>query len=126
MENNLQRISITGIMANNLVFQLIDMIETVQSVSEREFTKAGFKMSTASKNKFLMLKYAVKDVRKITYELKDIDSQVSFGEKTDLIKEIILLIIDRFDYDKEKLEQIISDLRQHPSKLNINLQKFGV
>ena len=123
--NEVLKVSKEGIMSNNFVFYLADMIEGFYLISENEFKKAGLKMDAPTKSALLRIKYACNDLRKRTTETPD-ESQIIFGEEADLLKELIILAVDRTGDTDEVFKSIIESVRQMESKHNLNLKKFGI
>jgi len=121
----IEKVSVEGRLANNLIFILCDIIETLHSVAEYEFQKAGLHLDAKTRNSLLQIKWAAKDLRRRTREVSD-ESQDNFGEEADTLLLLILLIIDRTGDGTNFTKYIKKHIDSFPSLYKIKLKMFGV
>jgi len=125
IEKQVQKVSKEGILASQFIFYCCDFIETFMQIAETEFLKAGLRHDKQTESALLRIKYAASDLRKRTTETNT-DSQITFGEESDLLKELMLLAIDRTGESDEWIRNEIFAIRQVESKYKLNLRKFGL
>ena len=123
--NKVKSISIEGRTANQLLFILSDVMETLYMVSESEAEKKGLKFDAATKSAMIRLKYSIIDLRKRTVEM-GLDSQQTFGDDADKLLELIMLAVDRTGENYTVMDLIINYAKAFKSHWNLKLKKFGI
>lgn len=122
---DLNTTSLEGRTSSHLMFLLLDCVETLQMVAEKEFAKNGLGLKPRQKALLNSIKYSVKDLRKTTL-LTDLKFQAAFGEDAEFLFKIIMLVVDRVGKDPEKTKDLLEFLCGMSSTMSLNLNKFGV
>lgn len=122
---NVEKVSKEGIIANNMIFYFCDFLETLIPLAEHEFAKANLKLDNRTKMYLNQIKWASHDMRKRTTETH-LESQIIFGEEADIIKEMILVMIDRTGETNKIAEHFIKYMKSFPSLYKLKLSKFGL
>lgn len=123
--SKLDRVSLDGSTSSYVMFLLLDCVETLQMVAEKEFTAQGLGLKPSQKALLNSIKYAVKDLRKTTL-LTNASSQQVFGDDADFMLKTIMLVVDRVGKDPERVEALMGLLCDMPSIMGLHLGKFGV
>jgi translation initiation factor 2 alpha subunit (eIF-2alpha) len=121
----INKISTTGLVANNLMFILADMIESCHKVSEEEARKCNFHLDKKTQKALQMIRFGAKDLRKRTTEIGD-KSQDSFGKDSDMLFKLLLTAVDRTDSDYKVIELITKYAEAFESQIDLKINKFGV
>ena len=122
---SIKNVSKTGLIANNLMFILADMIESCKKVSDHEFSLQGMKMDAKTRNALNMIYFGACDMRRRLRETSD-NEQTQFGNDADKLFKLILTAIDRTGDDYRPIDLIINFAESMKSQTNINIKKFGV
>ena len=122
---SIEKVSNTGLVANNLMFILADMIEVCKDVADSEFAKANMKMDAKTKKALSMIYYGAKDMRKRTIETDD-KNQEQFGTDSEKLFKLMLTAIDRTGESYKPIDLIINFAESMQSQTGINISKFGV
>lgn len=121
----LKRLSVEGKTANNLRFILLDVVEKLNMISEREGQKIGLADNKHVATMFNQLKYSVADLRKLTRGMSE-DNQEDFGDAADLIYQMLIIALDRTDESGNQMRLFIDYISKFQSVNNFNLIKMGV
>lgn len=126
MDNNKAiNVSNEGIVANNLMYIVCDILEQLIPIAKNEFRKGGYELKKYDTIRMNEILFNAKDLRKRTV-LMEQENQISFGNESDLILKLILLSIDRTGDTEKVMHQIINHVEKRKSKYNFNLKKFGI
>ena len=121
----IKKVSKEGIIANNMIFYLCDFLEVFTHIAEHEFIQCGLRLDNRTKMLLNTIKYVSKDMRARTRET-GLESQMNFGEEADILKEIMLLCIDRTGDTNVIAEHFVKYVKSFPSLHKLNLKKFGI
>ena len=125
VSNEIKNVSKDGRMANYMIFILLDIVESLVIISEKESNKAGLQFKSREKILFNQIKYSVKDLRKTTTTISE-TSQEDFGDDADDIMKLIMMTIDRAGVNKQKFDLIINFIKSINPEMELNLRKFGI
>lgn len=113
------------IYANTLSFFMYDMLETLDKLMTAEARLMGVKTRKREAALKAEIRYAVKDLRKLTTVMTDRE-QEHFGQTVDGLLRLMLIIADRAEDNPKVLELVTNFAAGFPSKNHINLKRFGV
>lgn len=122
---SIKKLSTDGLVANNLMFILADIIETCYTVSENEAHKANLKLDGKTKKALNMIRFGAQDLRKRTVEM-GYKNQEHFGEESDRLLKLMLTAIDKTEDDYRVIDLITKYAEAFKSKIHLNMNKFGV
>ena len=123
--DKLKQLSVEGKTANNLRFILLDIVEQLNMISEREGRKVGLYDNRHVATMFNQLKFATADLRKLTRGM-DEGNQEDFGNAADLIYQMLIIALDRTDESGNQMKLFVDYISKFQSVNKFNLIKMGV
>jgi len=120
-----QKVSLEGRIANNLIFLFADMIETVYGAAKYQAHIKDVKFDAKTRAAMMRLNFAAQDLRRRTRELGD-DNQLTFGEESDALLKLLITAIDRCGRDSEFIYKIIESVESYESKYKLRFKIFGL
>jgi hypothetical protein len=121
----IQKLSNTGLIANNLIFVLADIIETCHKVSEAEAKKANLRLDKKTESALNMIRFGAQDLRRRTKEM-GYRNQEHFGEESDKLLKLILTAIDKTEDNYKVIDLITAYAEAFQSRTGLIISKFGV
>ena len=121
----IEKLSNTGLIANNLMFVLADIIETCHKVSEAEAKKANLRLDKKTESALNMIRFGAQDLRRRTKEM-GYRNQEHFGEESDKLLKLILTAIDKTEDNYKVIDLITNYAEAFQSRTGLIISKFGV
>ncbi len=122
-ETIVNKVSKDGRFANNLMFHLLDAIETLQEVSEGEGKLMGVGFGGKVKQYLTQIKWVTKDLLRYIRKT-DMESQENFAEDAENTIKLLVLTGDRVGNKPENMQKIFDFIEAMPSEEGIHLNKF--
>lgn len=113
------------IYATNISFFLYDMLETLDTLAVSEAHRIGLKENARIRALKAELRYAAKDLRRVTLKISE-EEQSDFGQTVDGLLKLILLVCEKSEENPNALISAIKFLESMPSGNIINYKKFGI
>ena len=104
----------------NIVFVLADVLESNLINMQEEFKKNGFELRHEAKRHFNTALANIKKLRREVDRCSE-STQDNFGNDSDMINAMILMIIDRCGDDDMFHFKLYNYIKSFPSKLNLDL-----
>ena len=99
----------------NITFVLLDMLETSLLNANECLKKEGCELRHESKHNFNTAITAIKKLKGHVNKCSN-DMQVNYGNDSDMLYNVLLLLIDRCGEDDMKLFQFYNYIKSFPSK----------
>lgn len=117
------RVSKEGRIVNYIIYMFCDMLERLIPFAKHEASRANIEFKKRDLQLLNELFYVAKDLRKATRDIT-IESQEDFGETSDFMLTMILLLMDRIGENKAK-EIIVKDFVERlNSEEKINIKRI--
>lgn len=109
------------VMSTNICYMLADLMEMSLMDLNEIFEDAGLILHHAQKKYF---KGAIHNVRNLIKEVSHTPqlTQISFGNDSDMMRAMMLLILDRCGEDDEIMWKFYEYIKSFPSKLNLLIE----
>jgi hypothetical protein len=109
------------VMSTNICYMLADLMEMSLMDLEEIFENNNLKLHHAQKKFF---KGALMNVRGLIKEVSHTPqlTQISFGNDSDMMRAMMLLILDRCGEDDEIMWKFYEYIKSFPSKLNLLIE----
>lgn len=115
MQNNNKLITL-----NNIVYVLVDILETNLMDLECEYRKLGKCLRQDAKRNFNKAIHAIRCIKRDVSKCSEQD-QKDFGNDADTINALLLTLIDRVGSDDMLLYKIYENIKSMPSKLELGI-----
>lgn len=104
----------------NIVYLLVDVLETNLMVLESEYRKRGFALRHDAKRNF---NTALASIKKLKRDVNfcSPETQEHFGNDADIVNALLLTLIDRCGDDDMLTFKMYNYLKSFPSKLKLEL-----
>ena len=109
------------VMSTNICYMLADLMEMSLMDLEEVFAERKLKLHHEQKKYF---KGAIHNVRNLIKQVSHTPeiTQVSFGNDSDMMHTMMLLLIDRCGEDDETMFKFYEYIKSFPSKLNLGIE----
>lgn len=111
-------------MLTNFVFEVADVLECLFIECSDAAKECGLQFSKQQKNHFEFAQKHIKAFRSSTAKL-DKDAQLSFGQDTDVLADLIYAAVTRTGEDDQMMQNFLEYIMSYPDKVGLDGVRKG-